>query len=92
MIKHHLQDYIPFMLAVGSDRPSFSTVRIIEALIIAGLTAVGAGYVTQAVMKNELKHLTVSQQENRDEIRNLAKSLESHLQWELDRASRNINP
>jgi len=92
MIKHHLQDYIPFMLATGSTQPSFSTVRIIEALLIAGLTAAGTGYITQAVMENELHHLSIAEEQNRAAIKDLDDTLSEHLQWELDRATMGTKP
>jgi len=89
-IKSHLSDYIPFMLAAGGPNPSFSVVRIIEALIIAGVTAFGAGYVTQAVMQNELKHLNIAQEENHNDIKAVEQTLAAHLQWELDKATKAI--
>jgi len=74
-VKHHLQDYIPFMLATGAPSPTFSVLRIIEALIIAGVTAFGAGYVTQAVMQNELRHLNNAQKENHNDIKAMRKDI-----------------
>jgi len=90
-IKSHLYNCIPFMLASGGPNPSFSMVRIIEALIIAAATAFGAGYVTQQVMQNELKHLNIAQQENHNDIKDVEKTLAAHLQWELDKASQGLS-
>jgi len=82
-IKSHITEYIPFMLAVGGPNPSFSAVRIIEALIIAiltaFLTAFGAGYVTQQIMQNELKHLSIGQERNEKHIDKLTDVLREHI-------------
>ena len=88
---HHLQNYIPFMLAAGSDAPAFSIVRILEALIIAcvtaGITAFGAGYVTQEVMKSELRHLDSAQVQNHNDIKEVRRDLHNHELWELNNAT-----
>jgi len=78
-IKSHITEYIPFMLSGCGPNPSFSAVRIIEALIIAILTAFGAGYVTQQVMQNELKHLSIGQERNEKHIDKLTDVLREHI-------------
>jgi len=85
-IKSHLQDYIPFMLTASGSQPSFSVVRIIEALIIAVLTAFGAGYVTQQVMQNELKHISIDIQRNEKNIEKVDDRLREHLMKDYNKA------
>jgi len=85
-IKSHLADYIPFMLSTSGPQPSFSVVRIIEALIIAVLTAFGAGYVTQQVMQNELKHISIDIQRNEKHIEKIGDRLQEHLMKDYSRS------
>jgi len=51
---------IPFMLAAGANQPRMSVQRLVEALVIAVLSAVGASYMT--VQKLELKQEVIQKQ------------------------------
>jgi hypothetical protein len=61
---------IPFMLAAGTVQPKFSLQRVLEALLIAVISAVGASYMT--VQKLEIKQEAIQDQFNKQvERRNL---------------------
>ena len=54
---------IPFMLAAGTSQPRVSVQRIVEAVVIAVIAAVGASYMT--VQKLELKQEAIQDQFNK---------------------------
>lgn len=85
-------DKIPFMaLAVnGEDRPKFSGVRIVEALLIAAFSAGMTMYGTVQVLSTKIDNLAVSvnsiqvhEQNSDDRLYELERDL-SRLQGKMD--------
>lgn len=66
-------DKIPFMaLAVnGEERPKFSSVRIVEAVIIAIITACGSGYVTLQVLQSKQENVVARMIDIQQNVRDM---------------------
>lgn len=86
---------LPFLLATSASKiPKFSSVRVIEAIIIsiiAGMIAAAAsGYITGRILENNINHIMKTQkeikQDNRDwykefrtEIKDVRTGLYTHI-------------
>lgn len=57
-IKEFLYQSIPFLaMTAAGGKPKFNTVRIVESLIIAGVTAAAVGYMTLTVLDYRMEQI-----------------------------------
>lgn len=75
----------PFMLATNNlqNAGKVNTTRIIEALLIAGITAAASGYVSMSVMEEKMDFFQHAVEENQAAIKKNADNLTAHMQWEF---------
>ncbi len=83
----HAAAFLPFMLSVG-EHPKLHLTRIIEAIVIAAMTAGITMYGTQKVLEERIGHVANQVRQNQQDIRAVDSALQEHLRWELDQLAR----
>ena len=83
----HITTLLPFFLSVG-DHPKLHLTRIVEALVIAAVTAGITMYGTQKVLEERIGHISNQVRQNHADIRDVNGALQEHLRWELDQLAR----
>jgi len=84
--KPELMGVLPFMLSLQNEGASRVNIqRIVEAVIIAGVTAGLTMYGTQQVIKVQIENLKAQVLENRADIKDLDSNLNQHVIDEMRR-------
>ena len=84
---------IPFILATGNDIPRMNWTRIIESLLIAGITAATSVYATIQVNKNDIKYLVAQMSQLSKDVKSIGleqsrrRPLTDWVQREIERRS-----
>lgn len=83
--KFTILHWLPFVLFTqGSEGGKLNFQRILEGLLIAVVTALGSGYVSQQVMSNELGNIKMLTSENKNSIDRIDRALVDHMKWEYE--------
>lgn len=90
-------DHMPFFLSVASARAGqINGQRIVEAIIIAAISAVASAYITTARLEERMSLMTTTLIGLREDMRRIESEARAadaeHTRWELRHLSESLPP